>query len=145
MKIGYFQFAPVFGDVEKNRARIIDAVGQSDAELLVIPELATSGYFFSSTSQVERMAEPIPGPTTDALAEAASRTGCTIVTGLPERDGDTLYNSAVAVGPDGIIGSYRKIHLFSEEKIHFSPGNDGFLLFELNGIRVGVLVCFDHM
>lgn len=145
MKIGYFQFAPVFGDVEKNRARIIDAVGQSDAELLVIPELATSGYFFASTSQVERMAEPIPGPTTDALAEAASRTGCTIVTGMAERDGDTLYNSAVAVGPDGIIGTYRKIHLFSEEKIHFSPGNDGFLLFELNGTRVGVLVCFDHM
>ena len=145
MKIGFFQFAPVFGDVEKNRLRMVEAVDQSDAELLVIPELSTSGYFFSSTEQVARMAEPIPGPTTEALAAAASRTGCTVVAGMPERDGDVLYNSAVVVGPNGIIGTYRKIHLFNEEKIHFKPGNDDFMIFELDGVRVGVLICYDHM
>lgn len=145
MKIGYFQFAPVFGDVESNRSRIADAVRQSDAELLVVPELATSGYFFSSSAEVREMAETIPGPTTDALSKAASYTGSTIITGLPERDGENFYNSAVVVGPNGIIGTYRKVHLFNEEKNHFSSGEDGFLLFQLNGIKVGVLICFDHM
>jgi len=145
MKIGYFQYAPRFGEVEKNRSRIVEAVLQSDAELLVAPELATSGYNFLNTAQVERMAEPIPGPTTDALHRAASQTGSTIVTGLPEKDGDKLYNSAVVVGPEGLIGRYRKIHLFSEEKNHFTAGNDGFLLFQVKGIQVGVLICFDHM
>jgi len=145
MKIGFFQFSPVFGDVKKNRDRLVEAMHQSDAELLVAPELATSGYFFSSSDQVERMAETVPGPTTEALIEAASATGCTIVTGFPERDGDTVYNSAVVVGPSGLIGTYRKVHLFNREKNFFSPGTDGFFLFELNDIKIGVLICFDHM
>lgn len=145
MKIGYFQFSPTIGDTEQNRRRLVEAVLQTDADLLVAPELATSGYFFASTEQARELSEPIPGPTTDALCEVSAKTGCTVVTGLPERAGNILYNSAVVVGPNGIIGTYRKIHLFNEEKIHFTPGEEGFFSFDLNGVKVGVLVCFDHM
>jgi predicted amidohydrolase len=145
VKIGYFQFSPVIGETSQNRQRLVDAVLQTDADLLVAPELATSGYFFASTEQARELSEPIPGPTTDALVEAAAKTGCTVVIGLPERAGNTLYNSAVVVGPEGIIGTYRKIHLFNEEKLHFTPGEEGFFSFDLNGVKVGILVCFDHM
>lgn len=145
MKIGYFQFAPVFGDREKNRKRLVRAVLETDTDLLVAPELATSGYFFSSASEARRLAEPVPGPTTEALTEAAARTGCTVVTGLPELSGDKVYNSSVVVGPEGLIGTYRKVHLFFEEKHNFSPGDEGFFTFELGDIKVGVLICFDHM
>jgi len=145
MKIGFFQYAPVFGDPKGNRQRLVDAVLETDTDLLVAPELATSGYFFPSSAEARHLAEPVPGPTTEALEKAAADSGCTIVTGLPERSGDVLYNSAVAVGPDGLIGTYRKIHLFNEEKLHFVPGNDGFFIFELKGVRIGILTCFDHM
>jgi len=51
----------------------------------------------------------------------------------------------VVIGPEGIIGTYRKIHLFNEETLHFTPGSEGFFSFDLKGVKVGVLVCFDHM
>ncbi len=145
MKIGYFQFSPIIGDTKQNRKRLVEAVLQTDADLLVAPELATSGYFFASTEQAHELSEPIPGPTTDALCDVCAKTGCTVVTGLPELAGNILYNSAVVVGPEGIVGTYRKIHLFNEEKIHFTPGEEGFFSFDLKGVKVGVLVCFDHM
>lgn len=145
MKIGFFQFAPTIGNVDHNRTRLVEALLQTDADLLVAPELSVSGYYFSSTAQARELAEPIPGPTTDALCEASAKSGCTIVTGIAELVGEQLFNSAVVIGPEGIIGIYRKIHLFNEEKLHFTPGNDGFFSFDLKGVKVGVLVCFDHM
>lgn len=145
MKIGFFQFAPRFGKVEENRARIVEAVRRTEADVLVVPELSTSGYFFPDTDEARRLSEPVPGPTTEALHAAAAESGTTVVFGIPERDGSTLYNSAVAVGPDGIIGTYRKVHLFSEETLHFTTGAEGFFTFKLHGVKIGVLVCFDHM
>lgn len=145
MKIGFFQFAPQYGEVEHNRRTLVQAVRESDADLLVIPELATSGYFFPATEEMRSMAEPASGPTTRALAEAARESHCTVVYGLAEKRGSRYYNSAVLVNEDGAAGVYRKIHLFNEEKLHFSPGEEGFPLFEVNGVKVGLLVCFDHM
>jgi predicted amidohydrolase len=67
----------------------------------------------------------------------------TLVAGLAERDGDRCYNSAVAVGPDGLIGCYRKVHLFFEETLFFSPGDGGFQVWDIGTARIGVMVCFD--
>jgi len=145
VKIGFFQFAPSIGNVDYNRTRLVEALLQTDADLLVAPELSVSGYYFSSTAQARELAEPIPGPTTDALSEASAKSGCTIVTGIAELAGEQLFNSAVVIGPEGIIGTYRKIHLFNEETLHFTQGRDGFFSFDLKGVKIGVLVCFDHM
>src|SRR6056297_2585366 len=145
VKIGFFQFAPAIGNVDHNRSRLVEALLQTDADLLVAPELSVSGYYFSSTAQARKLAEPIPGPTTDALSEASAKSGCTIVTGIAELAGEQLFNSAVVIGPEGIIGTYRNIHLFDEETMHFTPGSEGFFSFDLKGVKVGVLVCFDHM
>lgn len=145
MKIGYYQFVPEFGNVEANRKRIVDAIGRSDADLLVIPELATSGYYFPDTDTARGLSETVPGPSTEAVSKAAEKNGVTVVMGIPELDGDRLYNSAVMVDRNGVQAVYRKVHLFNEEKLHFSPGSEVFPLIEINGTKIGLLVCFDHM
>jgi predicted amidohydrolase len=145
MRIGYFQFAPRFGQPEHNLSAILAAVEGAEADLIVAPELALSGYLFTRPQEVGEMAEQIPGPATEKLTLAAARADCHLVVGLAERSGDRLFNSAVLVGPKGVVGVYRKVHLFHEEKLYFSPGDAGFPLFEINGVKVGLLVCFDHI
>ena len=66
-----------------------------------------------------------------------------MVSGLNERDGDRLYNSAVLVGPEGYVGRYRKLHLFMNEKDYFQPGDAGLPVFDIGACKVGMLVCFD--
>jgi len=145
MRIGFYQFAPTFGEIEANLQQIASALAGVEADLIVLPELATSGYLFLSQEEVEAVAEPIPGPTTGFLHELARKRGCYLVVGMAEASGDGLYNSAVLVGPEGTVGVYRKAHLFSEEKRYFQPGDVGFPLFEIAQVKVGLLVCFDHM
>jgi predicted amidohydrolase len=144
MRIGFFQFAPRFGQVDHNLEALAAAVSGVQADLVVAPELALSGYLFTRKREVEQMAEEVPGPATDRLTRASAEANCHVVVGLAERSGDRLYNSAVLIGPRGVIGVYRKVHLFYEEKLYFSPGDRGFPLFDIRGVKVGLLVCFDH-
>jgi len=67
------------------------------------------------------------------------------VAGLPEIDGDNVYNAAVLVGPNGFLAHYRKIHLFYEEKINFTPGDLPFPVIDIGIAKVGMMVCFDHL
>jgi predicted amidohydrolase len=144
MRIGFFQFSPRFGEVDQNLNALAAAVSGARADLVVAPELSLSGYLFTSKAEVQRMAEEIPGPATDRLVEAAAKADCHAVVGMAERSGELLYNSAVLIGPRGVAGVYRKVHLFFEEKLYFTPGDRGFPLFEIRGVKVGLLVCFDH-
>ena len=144
MKIGYFQFNPRFGELEENRDQLQRGLEKVDADLIVLPELPVSGYFISNRSEAEKLAEPVPGPTTKILQKISSQTGTHFVTGLLETSNGVLYNSAVLVGPDGPLSTYRKAHLFYEEKKFFKPG-DGFKVIELKGVKIAMLVCFDHL
>ncbi|MBN2553454.1 MAG: hypothetical protein JXB06_11830 [Spirochaetales bacterium] len=144
MRIGFYQFAPRFGQPEHNLETLLDGVSGAQADLIVAPELALSGYLFTRREEVEQMAEEIPGPSTDRLTLAAAGSNCHLAVGMAERSGSSLFNSAVLVGPKGVVGVYRKVHLFHEEKLYFSPGDRGFPLFEIDGVKVGLLVCFDH-
>jgi len=149
MKIAFIQFAPAYLDRDANLSHVEAMVDAVDADLVVLPELFTSGYFFQSTSDAAQLAEPIPeGPTTDCLTAWARASEATYVAGLPEQEGNRLFNSAVVVGPDGFAGRYRKVHLFNEEKEHFTPGDEGFSVFTCqsrNGTsyRLGLMICFD--
>jgi len=145
MRIGFFQFAPRFGEPQRNLATIAAALEGCRAELLVVPELALSGYLFTGTEEVRKLSEPVPGPATERLEQAAARNGCHLVLGMAERSGDKVFNSAVLIGPSGVLGVYRKAHLFNDEKLYFVSGDSGFSLFEVSGVKVGMLVCFDHM
>ena len=96
--------------------------GGQGRQLIVLPELWNSGYVFASRQEAFALAETGPiGPSTQAWSEAAHRTGAVIVAGICERAGDALYNSAAIVGPDGFIGTYRKVHLWGAENLFSSP------------------------
>ena len=144
MKVGYFQSLPEFGEVEKNLEQFALRLTGVDCELLVLPELAFSGYQFVSQDEVLSLSEPIPGgPTTQRCLDLARRHGMHLVVGLPEREGERCYNSAIVVGPSGFVGSYRKSHLFFEETLFFTPGDSGLHVWDIGKARIGVMICFD--
>lgn len=130
--------------------RSVDAeIREAETDLIVLPELFASGYTFESREQVEALAEPADGPTVLRMAEWAADTGATVVGGFPERDDrGRLFNSAAVVTPRGLLGVYRKTHLFGEETLHFEPGDTGFQVWTVTdrrgrSYRLGVMICFD--
>ena len=144
MKLGIYQNHPEFGQVDKNVRQAVVDIKESDADLMVLPELFNTGYQFVSREEVFDLAEEMPfGRTCEALTGLAVSKGMYIVFGLAERNGDKVYNSAGVTGPDGFIGKYRKSHLFFEEKYFFDPGDTGFRVFDINMARIGVMICFD--
>ena len=153
MIISLVQTSPHFGDTAGNLDTAEAVVGETNADLVVLPELFATGYLFESTSDAHALAESIPdGPTVRRLERWARETGSTIVAGVAERvttgTQERLYNSAVVVTPNGWLGTYRKTHLYSEETLHFSPGDSGFRVWTATdrrgtSYRLGVMVCFD--
>lgn len=144
MKIAAVQFAPQFGQVEANLERIDHLLRQTKADLYVLPELCTTGYQFRDRDEVVALAEPIPdGRSVRSLGELAAELDAHIVASLAERAPEGLFISATVLGPGGLIGVYRKTHLFRREKQLFSAGDSGFRVFDLAGARIGVLICFD--
>jgi len=144
LRVGFYQYDPLLGEVAKNLDAVTAALERAEADLIVLPELFASGYQFVSQEEVQRLAEPVPdGPTTRRLMEIADRRRLHIVAGLPEKAGSKCYNSAVIVGPAGFIGCYRKTHLFYEETLFFQPGDSGFQVWDIGQAKIGVMICFD--
>ena len=144
MKVGFDQNCPEFGNIQANLDRIEKMLMGKEAELIVLPELFSTGYRFINMDEAHQYAEPIPdGLTTNFLISLAKKINAYIFAGLVEVDKEYVYNSSVIVGPDGFIGRYRKIHLFDTEKACFHAGSEVPPVFDLNGIKVGVMICFD--
>lgn len=130
---------------DDNRAlsvRAADKLFGRGARLVVLPELIVLGYG-TDRDLLAPLAEPLDGPTVAAWRAAASRADGVVVGGFCERDGDDLYNTAVAVGPDGVLLHYRKLHLFGSEKGCFAPGDRGLPVAETAFGVIGVCVCYD--
>jgi beta-ureidopropionase len=139
MRIGFVQFKPSLLDVDGNVDAAFRLIGRKRADLLVLPELFNTGYNFRIRREVKSVAELIPsGSTTRLLRDFSKRDGAMIVAGLVERKGTSYYNSAVVVRDGKYLGTYRKVHLFFNEKKFFKPG----LEFKVFG-NVGVMICFD--
>lgn len=145
MKIGYIQTHPIFGDKEANFQAIKEIVGDAKADLLVLPELFATGYAFQSREEVVSMAEDLTGETAAFLKLLSQKTGATVVAGFVEKENDSLYNSALVVKGDSIIDTYRKLHLFNKEKNWFTPGNKPLNVYDIEGVKIGVMICFDWM
>ncbi len=144
MKAGFIQTSPVFGDIKKNVERVSEMIVSLDSDLVVLPELFSSGYQFISKEEVLELSEEVPsGFTTRRLIQLSKEKNLFIAAGIVERDGMTLYNSAVLTGPEGFLGIYRKTHLFYEEKLWFSPGDTGFRVWETPVGNIGIMICFD--
>lgn len=143
--VGTVQFSPQRYDVAANIARVAALLQHVRADLLVLPELANSGYLYASPDELAPYAEPGDGtgPFLTALRDLATETGGVIVTGFAECAAEGLYNSAAAVHKAGVLQVYRKTHLFLDEKTLFLPGDSGFRVFEHAGARIGMMICFD--
>lgn len=112
--------------------------------MAVFPECALSGYGFDSREAGLAHAVGLDGPEVVGVVEAASATGCGCIFGFLERDGDKLYNACALVGPHGVVGSYRKIHLpHLGIDMHVDPGDRPPAVHEFAGLRVGMQICYD--
>jgi predicted amidohydrolase len=143
MRVGYLQFAPVFGAKEANLARVGEFLAGAKVDLIVLPELFATGYIFESREELLALAEGPDGRTFAWLAEISGKKGTAIVAGIAERDGDNCYNSCFVFSRGEIVGAYRKIHLFDKEKELFTPGDRGFSVVDLHGVKIGLMICFD--
>ncbi|MBQ0984129.1 carbon-nitrogen hydrolase family protein [Streptomyces sp. F63] len=134
------------GDVAHNLRLLEEAAGRaaaSGARLLLTSELFLTGYAVGG--RLPALAEPADGPSAGRVARIAAEHRLAIGLGYPERDGDALYNSVRLTGPDGTpLAGYRKTHLYGEfETAQFTPGGEPVVQAELDGTRLGLLICYD--
>lgn len=143
-KIGFFQFAPRFGQVKENLSSVLQALAHTDADLIVLPELPFTGYLFENRTELFGLAEsPTQSATLDVLSELCAKKDFFLVTGFAEKADSRLFNSAVLLGPSGVLHVYRKLHLFNTEKEYFDPGDTALQVREIRGVKIGMMVCFD--
>ncbi len=144
MKAGFIQTYPEFGEVQSNLKRASALMEKKSAELWVLPELFSTGYQFHNIDEARNLAESIPdGPVCRALIDWAGLHKTHIIAGLAEIDGESIYNSAVFIGPDGYIGTYRKAHIFDSERAVFEAGELPLKVYDIGTARVGIMICFD--
>jgi len=144
MRLALVQNRPVFGDKKANVEWLIAHMDSAKADLYILPELSYSGYQFVSTNEAAAIADPLDSESIDAFRKAARRLDAGIVFGFPEKaPSGRLYNSSLAVLPDGREYLYRKTHLFYKERLFFAPGDLGFTLFVFREAKVGMAICFD--
>ena len=130
-----------FGRIEALARRAVDG----GAEIVSFHECCIPGYTFLeelSRDEIAALAEPVPdGPSTQRLFELAKRLGVALLAGLVEADGERLFNTYVAAGPEGFVAKHRKLHAFISP--HLSWG-DNLEVFELCGVRSSILICYDN-
>jgi len=147
VKIAGVQMDPKIGAVKENLAKILERTriaAANGANLAVFPECALTGYMFTSRAEAAPFMESIPGPSTEKLALLCRELGVYLVAGMLEKERDKCFNAAVLVGPEGLIGKYRKNHLpFLGIDRYLDSGNQPFPVFETAIGRIGLFICYD--
>lgn len=144
-QIALAQYQPIRKNVSANIKKLQKLLNNIEADLIVLPELANTGYLYASQEDLRPYSEPNDGsgPFLSALIDNAKQSGGVIVTGYSEIQGDAIFNSAAAVNNTGVIENYRKTHLYDNEKFLFQPGDSGFKVFEWRNVKIGMMICFD--
>ncbi|KQX26598.1 hydratase [Variovorax sp. Root434] len=139
--------APKVGSKAANLKRSIELIEEAaghGAVIAVLPELANTGYVFSSRREAFELAEAVPdGESASAWIDVARRCKIHVVAGIAERVEDRLYNAAIVAGPKGYIGTYRKLHLWGDEHLFFESGDLGLPVFHTEIGRLGAVICYD--
>ena len=151
VKIAAVQMEPSLGQVQANLDEMLRLFGEAvdrGAKLVAFPECAVTGYCFESRAEGWEVAEPLDGPGVARFVQACRQRDAFALFGTLERDetgsSPRLYNAAVLVGPQGVVGSYRKVHLpFLGIDRFVDPGDRPFAVVEAAGIKVGMLICYD--
>src|SRR6266566_3050551 len=144
------QYEPTLGEKEKNITdllRLVEEAAQHAARLIVLPEMATTGYCWESRTEIASYVEPVPGPTTYRFQQLATQYDCFIAISLAEVDPttDVYYNCMALLGPQGLIGTYRKIHSYISEPRWARDGDLGMPVWETPIGRLAGLICMDAM
>ncbi|MEV0413212.1 carbon-nitrogen hydrolase family protein [Streptomyces sp. NPDC050448] len=147
LRTALLQSSGRLGDTAENLKALDEAAARAaraGAGLLVTSEMFLTGYALE-VRDIATLAEAADGMSARAIGEIARRHGVAVLYGYPERDGDTVYNAAQLVGPDGVrLANYRKTHLFGcFEQEAFTPGDTPVVQADLNGLRIGVMICYD--
>jgi predicted amidohydrolase len=140
------QMCPIPGDVNANKTRIktiLAAEPARSADLVIFPELVTTGYIGKDKGGMVAVAEPVPGPTVTAVTELCHETGQHVILGIAECEGNDLYNCALIIGPGGLVGKYRQLHLDRYGRKWATPGNLPLTTFDIPAGRIGLLVGHD--
>lgn len=147
VRVACCQIAPEVGRKAANLARTADFIERAAGEganIVVLPELCSSGYVFESRAEASALADAYAdGETTSLWGRLARDLGVHIVAGFAERSGAMLYNAAAVIGPGGRIGLFRKVHLWSDENLFFAPGDLGFPVFATKHGMLAVGICYD--
>lgn len=147
MRIAGVQMDFRLGDPAGNLNRMIDKMREArreGASLTIFPECALTGYCFNSIEEARPYTEPIPGPSVERMTEVCREIGGHVVYGLLESDGPRVFNALALVGPQGMVGSYRKTHLpFLGVDMYTDYGDRPFTLYEVEGVKVGMNICYD--
>ena len=147
MKVAAVQMDVTIFEKEHNLRRTLaklETAVRNGAQIVIFPECALTGYCFASRDEAMPMAETVPGPSTEIIAEAARKLDCTVVVGLLECAGDALFNAAAVIDPKGVRASYRKLHLpCLGIDWHNTPGDKPFEVFDTAHGRIGINICFD--
>jgi 5-aminopentanamidase len=146
MKLSIVQFAPEFGNIKSNVQYMTEKIYQSKSDIIVFPELCTSGYDFIDKAELELYAESFDGPTVALFAEMAREQNKIISFGFAEKAGNDIYNSAVVLFPDDKYNAvYRKIHLFFRERFYFTEGDKGFfnIFYPDWDLNIAPMICYD--
>lgn len=148
IKVAAIDFIPTWGDLEgniSNLVRALEKVAKEGVDYAVFPETAVSGYLFTDSTELTPYLDTIPGKTTSAVLPLLKQNNMYMSIGIAEKDLETgiPYNSALLMGPEGIIGVYRKIGLNSQDQKVFAPGNTDVKVFDTAIGRIGLLICYD--
>ncbi len=147
VKVAGVQMEPKILEKARNLDRCIQFLREAankGARLIVFPECALTGYCFSSLEEAMPGGEPIPGPSTEALAALCKELEVYAIVGLLERVGEELYNAAAVIGPRGVVGHYRKIHLpYLGVDRFVNPGDRPFRVYATDVGVLGTHICYD--
>src|SRR5271165_7594465 len=147
VRVAAVQMEPTLGRIETNLEQILDrlkAAAVAGARLVVFPECALSGYGFASREEGLAHAVAVDSATVGRVSAACRQHDCFCVFGMLERDQSRLFNTCVLAGPDGVVATYRKVHLpFLGIDMFADPGDRPFAVHDAGGIRVGMHICYD--
>lgn len=146
IRLSLVQFEPIFGNVKHNTEKIFHYANTIEADMIVFPELCTTGYFFQSREESTSYAEKFTGETISTMQRISTELDKIIVFGFVESYNDKIFNSAAILFPEKELSRvYRKTHLFYKERFCFDPGDSGFFVIEdiRRDIRLGTMICYD--
>lgn len=144
MKIGFLQLRPKFGEIKQNVRNALSILKNVTDATIVLPELFNTGYLFRNLEELKELSESVQrGYTVPTLKKVAKQKRLNLVFGIAEKKNKKYYNTSVLITSKGKIYTYQKTHLFDREKLFFQPGTNAYQAYSVDGMKLGMMVCFD--